>query len=226
MAQYTTKLKLLDSLLQEMLLRAKDRRWLSSEVQSDLLLICTDGSVQAHSALLAGSSPFLSRLLSQPTTSHCAGCRTLRQVTLAGVGQIECKALIDLLYTGVAPLYTDVTKIMELCALLGMEFAGLCVSTRRGSTGIRDVRLDVQHREENNTVDPVQEALNCDDSIDSVHPRFLRKTRILSEDTRPSVRVSGLSPRPSSPTTLLSTPTGASISGSQVNNDQTPLISC
>lgn len=44
-------------------LRARERRWLSNEVQADLYLLCADGRVAAHSALLADISPFLAAIL-------------------------------------------------------------------------------------------------------------------------------------------------------------------
>jgi len=198
-----------------MLIRAKDRRWLSSDVQSDLVLLCTDGEVPAHSALLAGKSSFLASLLSQPSTLLCAGCYSSRKVTLAGVGQGECQALVELLYTGVAPLNTDVTKILELCGLLGVELDGLCVSNRGG---VGELRLDVDMRMNNglnshttsmvSTTDTSLDGMEssmvninpiCDDTVDTVHPRFVKggviRHRELSEDSNPSVRVSGLAQR-------------------------------
>jgi len=200
-----------------MLIRAKDRRWLSSDVQSDLVLLCTDGAVPAHSALLAGRSAFLTSLLSQPSTLQCAGCSSSRKVTLAGVGHGECKALVELIYTGVAPLNTDVTKILELCGVLGMELDGLSVSNRGG---IGELRLDADIIRGNtrlnsntslidttdtnisdtdtcmvNTNTSIEDNTNCDDTVDTVHHRFVTRSRSQSEESNPSVRVSGLTQR-------------------------------
>ena len=44
-------------------LKSTERRWLSNKVQSDLYLLCADGRVPAHSALLADMSAFLARIL-------------------------------------------------------------------------------------------------------------------------------------------------------------------
>jgi len=47
----------------DVVLKARERRWLSNEVQADLFLLCKDGKVAAHSALLADISEFISSLL-------------------------------------------------------------------------------------------------------------------------------------------------------------------
>ena len=106
-----------------MLLRAPDRRWLAAEVMSDLVLVCSDGSLPAHAALLAPASPFLAGLLAGPggPGPHCPGCPAPRHLTLAGVRVRECRALLQMLYTGQAPLTTELTRILELAATLGME---------------------------------------------------------------------------------------------------------
>ena len=108
-----------------MLLTSRDRRWLSSDVQSDLLLVCRDGSVPAHSAFLAGCSPFLAVLLSQPSARLCGGCRTPRSLILAGVGARECRGLVELLYTGKTPLNTDLDNIKSLGLVLGLDLSKL-----------------------------------------------------------------------------------------------------
>ena len=114
-----------------MLLRSRDRRWLSSDVQSDLVLVCTDGQVSAHSAFLAGSSPMLSRLLSQPSSRLCGGCQAPRSLILAGVAVTECRALVDLLYTGKAQnLHTHLDSVKELGLVLGLDLDRLEMVTR------------------------------------------------------------------------------------------------
>lgn len=108
-----------------MLLTSRDRRWLSSDVQSDLLLVCRDGSVPAHSAFLAGCSPFLAVLLSQPSARLCGGCRAPRSLILAGVGVRECRGLVELLYTGKTPLNTDLDTLKSLGLVLGIHLSKL-----------------------------------------------------------------------------------------------------
>jgi len=90
---------------------------------SDLVLVCSDGSLPAHAALLAPASPFLAGLLAGPggPGPHCPGCPAPRHLTLAGVRVRECRALLQMLYTGQAPLTTELTRILELAATLGME---------------------------------------------------------------------------------------------------------
>eukprot|EP00092_Neocalanus_flemingeri_P057723 GFUD01068679.1.p1 GENE.GFUD01068679.1~~GFUD01068679.1.p1 ORF type:complete len:811 (+),score=240.73 GFUD01068679.1:166-2433(+) len=111
---------------------------------------------------------------------------------MAGVGVGECRALVELLYTGVAPLSTDVTRILELCGVLGMELEGLCVTNR--GTGVGEVRLDMSMDKRNN-LSNMQDRVSDNDSVDSVHPRFVKtqgsKPRSFSQDQTPSVRVSG-----------------------------------
>ena len=60
----------------QMLLRSPARRWLSPEVQSDLVLVCEDGRVPCHAALLAPASVLLHQLL--------AGARPPGAVCTAG----------------------------------------------------------------------------------------------------------------------------------------------
>ena len=144
----------------EMLLRSPARRWLSSDVQSDLVLVCSDGAVPAHSALLAGSSPFLSALLSAPSSRHCAGCSAPRSLLLAGVGVAECRALVDLLYTGKAPYTREVSSLLGLCEMLGLELAALDVVNKTLKTVTSQLRPQAP----------------CGDSerVDGVHRRFNR----------------------------------------------------
>ena len=42
---------------------SRERRWCSNELQSDLFLVCSDGRVAAHTALLADLSKFFADLL-------------------------------------------------------------------------------------------------------------------------------------------------------------------
>ena len=100
----------------QMLLRSPARRWLSPEVQSDLVLVCEDGRVPCHAALLAPASVLLHQLLACPGHAHCAGCPVPRAFVL------ECGALVELLYTGRATYTRDlVAELQELCWVLGLE---------------------------------------------------------------------------------------------------------
>ena len=150
-----------------MLLTSRDRRWLSSDVQADLVLVCRDGSVPAHSAFLAGCSPFLAVLLSQPSARLCGGCRAPRSLILAGVGVRECRGLVELLYTGKTPLNTDLDTIKSLGLVLGLDLSKLeLIRGQRKPT--------LSHR------------LSCD-GPDGVHHRF-RKSNInqFEQDLKPA----------------------------------------
>jgi len=191
-----------------MLLRAKDRRWLSSDVQSDVLLVCTDGSVPAHSALLANSSTFLSNLLSQPSTSYCAGCSSPRRITMAGVGVGECRSLIELLYTGRSSTSSHVAEVLALSDVLGMKLQGLSVNNKKNKTTLASVADKAKSEEYVNHIRPQQ----CD-QVDVVHPRFTglanamhacNSNQDVNEDPNPSIRVSGLTTRTLSPLKALS----------------------
>ena len=126
-----------------MLLRSPARRWLSADVQPDLVLTCDDGRVPAHAALLASSSNFLSALLSAPSSLHCAGCSSPRSLLLSGVKEAEASALVELLYTGKAPYTRDVASLLGLCDMLGLcsmpslcGMLGLCRSCCCSTTGL------------------------------------------------------------------------------------------
>ena len=143
-----------------MLLRSPDRRWLSSDVQSDLLLVCRDGAVPAHSAFLAGSSPLLARLLSQPSSRLCGGCQAPRSLILAEVAVTECRALVELLYTGrTESLATRLSAVKELGRVLGVELDRLEM--------VRGKRRSVSHRASS-------------DGPDGVHHRFRKSDDNLS----------------------------------------------
>jgi len=137
-----------------MLLRSPDRRWLSSEVQSDLVLVCSDGSVPAHSAFLAGSSPLLASLLAQPSSRLCGGCQAPRSLILAGVKVTECRALVELLYTGKTSCHTDLDTVKHLGLVLGLELEELAL--------VPGIRRTVKTGTERSSYD----------GLDGVHHRF------------------------------------------------------
>ena len=143
----------------QMLLRSPARRWLSPEVQSDLVLVCEDGRVPCHAALLAPASALLHQLLAGPGHAHCAGCPAPRALVLAGVGVAECGALVELLYTGRATYTRDlVAALQELCSVLGLELDRLDIVDHSQNTVTSRVRLH-------------------GDSVDSVHRRFNRHSQ-------------------------------------------------
>ena len=155
-----------------MLLRSPARRWLSSDVQADLVLVCRDGRVRGHSALLARSSPFLSSLLSAPSSLHCAGCHAPRSLVLAGVGVAECRAMIELLYTGKAPYNRDiVATVLDLCDVLGLELDTLDIVNKK----LKTVTSQIVRRNSDN-VDSVHHRFNKSKSQESLVDEPIRST--------------------------------------------------
>ena len=162
-----------------MLLRSPARRWLSADVQPDLVLTCDDGRVPAHAALLASSSTFLSALLSAPSSLHCAGCSSPRSLLLSGVKVAEARALVELLYTGKAPYTRDVASLLGLCDMLGLELDALDVmnrgmntvtsqlSLRVGSDDISD-KTDGVHRRFNRDHASCESIPGCDEDLEPV----------------------------------------------------------
>ena len=142
-----------------MLLSTPHRCYLSSGQQPDLSLVCRDGSVSGHTALLASCSPLLSQLLSSPGSRHCGGCSSTRQILTPGLGVAEVRAVMELLYTG-KTLYCrhSVTMIMEVIRMLGLELD----------------QVDIVKDSEKVVSSVVRSVISSDDCVDGVHHRLNR----------------------------------------------------
>ena len=93
--------------------------------------------VTAHSAILAGASPFLASLLCSPPACHCTSTRSIH---LPGVGVTDVQALVQLLCTGQAPLPSTapapptapLVRLLSLADVLGLSLTGLTARTSQG----------------------------------------------------------------------------------------------
>jgi len=112
--------------------------WGPAEVGGeDCRIVCSGGEVAAHSAILAGASPFLASLLFSPGACHCTSARSIH---LPGVGVAEVQALVQLLSTGQAPLpnaapappTAPLVRLLSLADVLGLSLTGLTARTSQG----------------------------------------------------------------------------------------------
>ena len=118
-----------------------DPKWLSyTDVYppADLVLICADGRVPVHSALLAGSSPLLSSLLLRHPTCH--GCPEPLHLLLTDTPSSDCTTLLSLLYTGRAGLDgPSANHVLSLAETLGLQLPGLQVQNADASLLVCDL---------------------------------------------------------------------------------------
>jgi len=127
--------------------------WGPAEVGGeDCRIVCSGGEVAAHSAILAGASPFLASLLFSPGACHCTSARSIH---LPGVGVAEVQALVQLLSTGQAPLpnaapappTAPLVRLLSLADVLGLSLTGLTARTSQG----RVIHIQEQSKDDRST---------------------------------------------------------------------------